>query len=137
MILAFPTAYLKGKHFYNKTKSPRALSVWAPCFLLRTLLPFSLPISNQGAPVVSKQRLELCDLGKGTPFWAPVFSYLSGQLRLVSSTGVLLLSGLRSFEVQGSCSRLRPGSSLVGGTMEKGSLRTCCCLMGGHQARGE
>ena len=46
---------------------PRALSMWAPCFLLRTSLPFSLPISNQGAPVVSRQRLELCDLGQGHP----------------------------------------------------------------------
>lgn len=50
---------------------PWALRMWAACFLLRTLLPFSLPISNQGAPVVSRQRRELCDLGQGRPLLGP------------------------------------------------------------------
>lgn len=60
----------------------------------------------------SGRDLSSVTLCKVTPFWAPVFSYLSEQLRLVSSTGVLLLSGLRSFEVQGSCSRLKLGQLL-------------------------
>ena len=88
--------------------------------------------------MVSRERPELCDLGRGHPPSGPRFPLIySEQPGLVSSTGAPLLSGLKSFEVQEGCSSLRPRQLLGWWGLGEGPLRTRHCLMRRGQASGE